>query len=65
MEVAGLAIGVVGVAALFSTCIESFDIVVTGKNFSEDYEQLCALVSVVLLLPNLGYPAVYLRSDLY
>lgn len=45
MEVAGLALGVAGVAGLFSTCIESFDIVVAGKNFSEDYEQLCALVS--------------------
>jgi hypothetical protein len=43
-EAAGLVLGVLGVAGLFSTCIECFDIVVAGKNFSEDYEQLCALV---------------------
>jgi hypothetical protein len=42
--IAGLALSAVSVAALFTTCIECFDIVVAGKNFSEDYEQLCALV---------------------
>lgn len=44
-EAAGLVLGILGVAGLFSTCIECFDIVVAGKNFSEDYEQLFALVS--------------------
>ena len=44
-EVAGLILGVIGVSGLFSACIESFDIVVSGKNFSDDFEQLCALVS--------------------
>ena len=48
-EAVGLALGVVSVAGLFSTCIECFDIVVAGKDFSEDYEQLCALVSRMLL----------------
>jgi Prion-inhibition and propagation len=43
--IAGLALSAVSVAALFTTCIECFDIVVAGKNFSEDYEQLFALVS--------------------
>lgn len=43
-DFAGLAIGAVSIASLFTTCIECFDIVVAGKNFSEDYEQLCALV---------------------
>jgi hypothetical protein len=43
--IAGLALSAVSVAALFTTCIDCFDIVVAGKNFSEDYEQLCALVS--------------------
>jgi len=42
--IAGLALGAVSVAALFTTCIQCFDIVVAGKNLSEDYEQLCALV---------------------
>jgi hypothetical protein len=46
MEPLSLALGVAGVAGLFSTCIECFDIVVAGKGFSEDYERLCALVSL-------------------
>lgn len=45
MEVAGLVLGVIGVSGLFSACIESFDIVVSAKHFSDDYEQLCALIS--------------------
>lgn len=44
--IAGLALSAVSVAALFTTCIQCFDIVVAGKNFSEDYEQLFALVSL-------------------
>lgn len=44
-EAAGLVLGVVGVSSLFSACIGAFDVVVAGKNFSENYEQLCALVS--------------------
>jgi hypothetical protein len=42
--IVGLALSAVSVAALFTTCIQCFDIVVAGKNFSEDYEQLYALV---------------------
>lgn len=37
MEVAGLTIGV---AALFSTCVEAFDIVVSAKDASREYEEL-------------------------
>jgi hypothetical protein len=48
--IAGLALGAVSVAALFTTCIECFDIIVAGKNFSEDYEQLCTLVSPLNLI---------------
>ena len=44
-EVAGLVLGVIAISGLFSACIESFDVVISGKNFSNDYEQLCALVS--------------------
>jgi hypothetical protein len=43
--VAGLALSAVSVAALFTTVMQCFDIVVAGKNFSEDYERLCTLVS--------------------
>jgi hypothetical protein len=35
---AGLVLSAISVAALFTTCIECFDIVVVGKNFSEIYE---------------------------
>jgi hypothetical protein len=48
LGVGGLALSAVSVAALFNTCIKCFDIVVAGKDFSEDYEQLCALVRVSL-----------------
>lgn len=45
-EAVGLALGVAG---LFSTCIQCFDVVVAGKDFSEDYEQLCTLVRTLSL----------------
>ncbi|KAH8816506.1 hypothetical protein F5884DRAFT_896275 [Xylogone sp. PMI_703] len=44
--IAGLTLSAISIAALFTTCIECFDIVVTGKNFSKDYEQLLALFSL-------------------
>lgn len=44
-EIAGLALGAAGITALFGTCIKCFDIVVDAREFSEDYEQLCTLVS--------------------
>lgn len=46
-EVAGLALAVVGVTALFSTCVEAFDIVVSAKECSRDYEELFALVGLI------------------
>jgi hypothetical protein len=45
-EAAGLALGVLGVAALFSTCIEAFDIVVSAKECSKEYEELSSLVTL-------------------
>lgn len=36
-----LALGAVGVAALFSICIKCFDIVVSARDFSDEYELLC------------------------
>ncbi|KAH9223333.1 prion-inhibition and propagation, helo domain-containing protein, partial [Leptodontidium sp. 2 PMI_412] len=42
----GLVLGVIGVSGLYSACIEGFDIVVSGRHFSDDYEQLCALFSL-------------------
>jgi hypothetical protein len=43
-EAAGLALGVIGVTALFSTCVEAFDIVVSARECSKEYEELSALV---------------------
>ena len=43
-EAAGLALGVIGVTALFSTCVEAFDIVVSARECSQEYEELSALV---------------------
>ncbi|KAM0125960.1 hypothetical protein ACHAO1_010325 [Botrytis cinerea] len=45
---AGLALSAISVAALFTTSIECFDILIAGKNFSEDFEQLLALFSLEL-----------------
>jgi hypothetical protein len=39
-----LPLSVASAASLFVTCIQCFDIVVKGKSFSEDYEQLHTLV---------------------
>lgn len=50
MEVAGFVFSVASSASLFITCIECFDIVVKGKNFSEDYEQLYTLVCALEFL---------------
>jgi hypothetical protein len=44
--IAGLALSAVSVAALFTICIECFDIVVAGKNFIEKLR--AALCSGVL-----------------
>jgi hypothetical protein len=44
MEAAGLLLGVLGVAGLFSACIDNFDLVVRAKDFSEDFDTLCTLV---------------------
>ena len=43
-EVAGLAIGVLGITGLFTACIENFDIVVRARNFSEDFDLSCTQV---------------------
>ncbi|KAK1759699.1 hypothetical protein QBC47DRAFT_357538 [Echria macrotheca] len=42
MEVAGLVLGTLGIAGLFKSCIENFDIVVRAKDFSEEFDLLCA-----------------------
>ncbi|KAK6857310.1 ubiquitin-conjugating enzyme [Apiospora arundinis] len=45
-EVAGLALGMLGIAGLFTSCIENFDIVVRAKDFGEDFDLLCTHLSL-------------------
>ncbi|EPE27926.1 UBC-like protein [Glarea lozoyensis ATCC 20868] len=45
-EVAGLVVGAVGVLGIFSACIECFDIVDAGRNYSKELEQLSALLAL-------------------
>lgn len=40
-EAVGLALGV---AALYSACVDIFDVVVSARDFSREYEELSALV---------------------
>ncbi len=44
--IAGLAIGAVGLTALFTTCIDAFHIVLSAHEFGEDYEVLCADLAI-------------------
>ena len=44
MEVAGLALGTLGIAGLFKSCVENFDIVVRTKDFGEEFDLLCTQV---------------------
>ncbi|KAK8071397.1 ubiquitin-conjugating enzyme E2-16 kDa [Apiospora hydei] len=45
-EVAGLALGVLGIAGLFTSCIENFDIVVRAKDFGDDFDHFCTRLSL-------------------
>lgn len=55
MEVAGLALGVLGIAGLFTSCIENFDIVVRAKDFGEDFDLLCTQVSWSLSILDFAF----------
>jgi hypothetical protein len=54
-EVAGLTLGAVGITALFSTCIECLDIVVSVKDFSYEFEIQCAKASVIVARFKIGF----------
>ncbi|OTB09425.1 hypothetical protein M426DRAFT_6697 [Hypoxylon sp. CI-4A] len=45
-EIAGLALGVLGIAGLFTSCIENFDIVIRAREFSEEFELLCTQLAL-------------------
>jgi hypothetical protein len=49
MEVAGLVVGGVGLAALFETCMNTFEYVDTGKKYGVDYQKRALKVSVLEL----------------
>ncbi|KAK8067464.1 ubiquitin-conjugating enzyme E2-16 kDa- variant 1 [Apiospora saccharicola] len=46
MEAAGLAVGVLGVAGLFTSCIEGFDIIVRAKDFGDGFDLHCTQVCI-------------------
>jgi hypothetical protein len=48
-EVAGLVIGGVGLAALFDTCMSTFEYVDTGRKYGVDYQKAALKVSVLEL----------------
>lgn len=43
-EAAGLALGVLGIVGLFTSCVENFEIVVRAKEFSKEFDLQCTLV---------------------
>ncbi|KAI9162914.1 Ubiquitin-conjugating enzyme [Paramyrothecium foliicola] len=45
MEVAGLAIGVVGLAGVFTTCVDAFDLVQTGRSLGKTHDILTTRLS--------------------
>ena len=47
LEVAGLAVGTVALAALFTTCIELFDYFELGRNYVYDYELACTKIRLL------------------
>lgn len=60
--VAGLALSAVSVAALFTSCIDCFNIVVAAKDFGRDYELLCTAISIQKLRLFLWGESVGLAS---
>ena len=44
--VAGLALSAISVASLFTTCIYCFNIVIKAREFGQEYEVLCASLSL-------------------
>lgn len=60
--IAGLALSAVSVAALFTSCIDCFNIVVAAKDFGRDYELLCTALSIQKLRLFLWGESVGLAS---
>ena len=60
--IAGLTLSAVSVAALFTTCIECFDIVIKAKDFDFDFQILCADLDIQRLCFRLWGESVGLAS---
>ena len=60
--VAGLALSAVSVAALFTTCVDCFNIVVSAREIDRDYELLCTELSLQKLRLFLWGESVGLAS---
>jgi hypothetical protein len=43
-EATGLVLGALGIAGLFKSCIDNFDIVVRARDFGESFDLLCTEV---------------------
>jgi hypothetical protein len=43
-EPVGMVLGVLGIAGLFKSCVDNFDIVVRARDFGEEFDLLCAEV---------------------
>jgi hypothetical protein len=43
-EVTGLVLGALGIAGLFKSCIDNFDIVVRARDFGESFDLMCTEV---------------------
>jgi hypothetical protein len=62
-EAAGLALGVMGIASLFTTCVECFDIVVRARDFSEEFDLLCTQVRQErVIIENMISPSAALTA---
>lgn len=46
-EAAGLAVGVIALASLFTTCVELLDYVERGKNYLQDYRLACTKINIL------------------
>ena len=60
--IAGLTLSTVSIAALFTTCIDCFNIVAAAKDFGHDYELLCTALAIQKLRLLLWGESVGLAS---
>lgn len=63
MEPAGLAVGVVGLAGLFSTCLQCFEYIEYGKHFGSDYQIAAIKLDVCRLRLSRWATSIGLNDD--